>query len=133
MLSHCVTCTTISATTAPDNIEWIKKLIVKITPQIKDKKKCNSGALWYYWLCLSELPFEIAKPEIEKYKSEILNWLTNKSCVMNSEHDKTIHPVLLCILRNTLSQYPEYAYIRKRMPYVNDKDGRLYFDMSKES
>jgi len=48
---------------------------------------------------------------------------------MNSEHDKTIHPVLMCILRNIISKYPEYEHIKSRQPYISEKDGRLYFDM----
>lgn len=48
---------------------------------------------------------------------------------MNSEHDKTIHPVLMSMLRNIIAKYPEYEYIKNRHPYVSEKDGRLYFDM----
>ena len=57
------------------------------------------------------------------------HWLDYKSCVMNSESDRIIHPTLLCILRNNLARYPEYAHIKNRQPYINDKDSRLYFDM----
>lgn len=48
---------------------------------------------------------------------------------MNSEHDKTIHPVIICMLRNLISKYPEYAYIKERQPYISKKDGRLHFDI----
>lgn len=82
-------------------------------------------------LCLSELPFDVAKPETDKYKAEMINRLTDKSYVINSENDKTIHPVLLCILRNALARYPEYEYIKDRQPYVGG-DGRLHFDMRKD-
>ncbi len=67
--------------------------------------------------------FEIANPEILKYKDEILPWLTNRSCVMNSEQDKTIHPVLICMLRNLISEIPEYEYIKDREPYIDEKTG----------
>jgi hypothetical protein len=124
------------ATVAPYEKEWIQSRIDNYNRHYADKKR-PSFCIWYYWLCLSELPFNTAKPEIEKYKAEMLNWLNNKSCVMNSDHDKMIHPVLLCILRNTLAKYPEYAYIKDRQPYIKspengrlrEKDGRLYFDM----
>ena len=53
----------------------------------------------------------------------------NQSAVMNSEHDKTIHPVIICMLRNLISKYPEYAYIKERQPYISKKDGRLHFDI----
>ncbi|MBO5111445.1 MAG: hypothetical protein J6D21_12115 [Clostridia bacterium] len=88
--------------------------------------------LWYYWLCLSEMPFEIAKPDLDRYKPEMVNWLANKSAVMNNEYDKLIHPVLFSILRNALCRYDEFAYIKDRKPFVNEKDGRLYFNMKKE-
>ncbi|MCI8388862.1 MAG: hypothetical protein HFE63_10425 [Clostridiales bacterium] len=117
------------AAVAPSETEWIQSRIDNYNHHYADKKR-PWFSLWYYWLSLSELPFDIAYPEIEKYKDEILNRLVNKSCVMNSEHDRLIHPVILCILRNIISKYPEYAYIKTRQPYVNDKDGRLYFDMS---
>jgi hypothetical protein len=48
---------------------------------------------------------------------------------MNSENDKTLHPVLVCVIRNVMARLPEYEYIKDRQPYVSDKDGRLYFDM----
>ncbi|NCA67709.1 MAG: hypothetical protein EOM87_06575 [Clostridia bacterium] len=120
------------AKVAPNDIDWIKSRIDNFNRHYGDKKR-PSFCRWYYWLCLSELPFELAKPEIKKYKPEMLNWLTNKSCVMNSEHDKTIHPVLICMLRNIIAKCPEYAYIKDRQPYVSGKDGRLHFDMSKET
>lgn len=116
------------ATAAQNETEWIKSRIDNYNRHCGDKKR-PWFSLWYYWLCLSELPFDIAYPEIEKYKDEMLNRLTNKSYAMNSENDKITHPVMLCILRNVLSKYPEYEYIKERQPHVSDKDGRLYFDM----
>ena len=107
---------------------WIQSRIDNYNTHASEKKR-PWYAKWYFWLCLSELPFGLAQPEIEPYKNEILNRLGRKSCVMNSETDKIVHPVLLCILRNMMAGYPEYAYIKNRVPYVNEKDGRLYFDM----
>jgi hypothetical protein len=49
---------------------------------------------------------------------------------MNSENDKINHPVMICAIRNTLSRLPEYEYIKDRQPYVKEKDGRLYFDLT---
>ena len=51
----------------------------------------------------------------------------------DTENDKTIHPVLLCILRNNIAKYAEYEHIKNRQPYINEKDGRLYFDVGEES
>lgn len=109
--------------------EWIQSRIDTYNNHIIEKKR-PWYSRWYFWLCLSELPFEIARSEIEKYKGEMENWLKNKSCMMNSEHDKTVHPVLLCSLRNCLCRFSEYQYIKNRQPYISEKDGRLYFHMN---
>lgn len=115
--------------TVSDDEKWINNLIQYFNKYNGEVKR-HSGTIWYYWLCLSERSFEIAKPEIDKYKMEMLNRLRNRSCVMNSENDKNIHPVILCVLRNNIAKYAEYNYIKDRQPYIKEKDGRLYFDMS---
>ncbi len=117
------------AAAAPEDCSWINSRIENYNHHSGDKKR-PWYAQWYFWLCLSELPFELAEPEILKYKNQMLPWLTTKSMVMNSEHDKTVHPVLICSLRNCLCRLPEYAYIKDIQPYVNEKDGRLHFDMN---
>lgn len=117
------------ATVAPHDTEWIKSRIDNYNRHSGDKTRSWFSS-WYYWLCLSELPFEAALPEIEKDKTQMLDVLTNKSFVMNSEQDKSIHPVLLCILRNIISKYPEYEYIKDRQPHESEKDGRLHFNMN---
>jgi hypothetical protein len=113
---------------APENVKWIKSRIDNYNNHVSDKKRPWFSE-WYFWLCLSELPYEIAEPELMKYKVTILHWLKNKSFVMNSENDMNIHPVLFIILRNILSRFPKYEYIKDRQPNVSKKDGRLYFDM----
>lgn len=115
-------------TVAPDERRWIQERIDNYHNHVNEKKR-PWFARWYFWLCLSELPFEMAKPEIDQYKEEILHILCKKSFVMNSEHDKIIHPILFCMLRNIICKYPEYSYIKARAPYINPKDGRLYFDL----
>lgn len=117
---------------APNETDWIKNRIGSYNRHAGEKKR-PWFTEWYFWLCLSEMPFELAKPEIEKYKPVMLNWLCNKSCVMNSEHDKTIHPVIFSMLRNILAKYPEYETIKDREPYISEKDGRLHFDMTKQA
>lgn len=121
------------ATTAPEDIEWIKNLIKFFNKHIDEKlmlrgKGVHGNVLWYYWLCLSELPIEIAEPEIVKYKDRIIHQLS-RSSVMNNENDKVNHPVMICMLRNCLYRFPEYAHIKDTEPYVSEKDGRLHFDM----
>lgn len=117
------------AEAAPDESNWIKSRIENYNNHVAEKKRTWHSE-WYFWLCLSELPFEIVEPELQKYKETIIQWLTNKSCIMKSEQDRTIHPVMFCLLRNLMSRYPEYEYIRERQPYVSEKDGRLRFDMA---
>jgi len=112
------------AAAAQGATKWIQSRIDNYNIHAGDKKR-PWFSKWYFWLCLSELPLEMARPQIDKNKGEILNWLKYKSCVMNSEHDKTIHPVLMCILRNIISKYPEYEHIKSRQPYISEKDGRL--------
>jgi hypothetical protein len=116
------------ATAAPQDLAWKQSRMDLYNRHTADKKR-PWYCLWYYWLCLSELPFALAESEILKYKGEMLPWLTTRSCVMNSEHDKTVHPVLLCVVRNCLARLPEYAHIMDIQPFVSERDGRLHFNM----
>jgi len=116
------------AAAAPHERDWINDRIRTYYLHL-DKKKRPSFIIWYFWLCLSELPLDIAEPNIIRYKDDILTQL-NRSCVMNSENDKTIHPVIICAIRNVMARLPEFEYIKSREPYVSDKDGRLHFDMN---
>ena len=120
------------AATSPDETAWMRGLVAKFGTHIEGKiknKKCNGGALLYYWLCLSELPFEIAESEISQYKEQIANQL-NRNFSMVRESDAIYNPVKICAMRNTLARLPEYAYIKNRQPFM--KDGRLHFDMGKQ-
>lgn len=117
-------------TVACNETEWIQSRIDNYNKHVNDKKRPRY-CYWYYWLCLSEMPFEVGKYELDKNKELILDYLMNKSYIMNSIQDKMINPILLSILRNAITKYPEYYYIKDRQPYVNEKNGRLYFDMSK--
>ena len=106
--------------------EHIKQLMEGIKSHLFDKKR-HSGIWFYYLLCLSELPLELAKSEIEFYKDKILQQL-QRSYVMNSEHDHYVSPLCKYILRNCLSRLEAYAYLSSRVPYIA-KDGRLHFDI----
>ena len=123
------------AATAPDDTKWINRLFTFFKRNMDEKlalkgKGIHSNILWYYWLCLSELPLSLAEPEIRRYKEKIIVQLS-RSSVMNSENDKTNHPVMICAIRNALARLPEYADIKDRRPYESKKDGRLHFDMSR--
>ena len=110
----------------PDDKAWMRKLTAKINSGIDAKYKTN--AVPYYWLCLSELPYDIAEPGLLKYKQNYIDKL-EKSVPLNTEHAGTYQPVLYYVYRNCLSRFPEYEYIKERQPYINEKDGRLHFDM----
>lgn len=90
------------ANCAPGETGWMRRRIESFHHHYNEKKR-PYYPLWYYWLCLSELPDELALPEISLYRDEVLARIT-KSFVMNSESDRTVHPVLLCILRNMLAK-----------------------------
>lgn len=115
---------------APEDTAWIQSRIDNYNRHAGEKKR-PWFPLWYLWLCLSEMPVELAAPEIAKHRDELEKKL-RRSYVMNSEHDKTVHPVVLCMLRNLMSRLPEYAHIKDRQPYVSEKDGRLYLDLARE-
>lgn len=117
------------AACAPGETEWMRRRIDSFHHRYREKKR-PWYPLWYYWLCLSELPDELALPEISLYRDEVLARIS-KSCVMNSERDRTVHPVLLCILRNMLARLSEYAHIKTYQPYIDPRDGRLRFDIDK--
>ena len=105
---------------------WMNRLVTKIHKGIDNKYKSN--AVGYYWLCLSELPYDVAEQGLLKYKDEMLAKLT-KSVSMNTEKSKVIQPVMYYIMRNCLSRFSEYAYIKSRQPYIGEKDGRLHFEV----
>lgn len=117
------------AAAAPGETEWIKKLAAFFSQHYGDSTRRHGNVLWYYWLCLSELPMEIAGPEILRYETQILRQL-GRSSVMNNESDKIHHPVMACMLRNCLCRFPAYAHLKGRQPYVGEKDGRLHFDLN---
>jgi hypothetical protein len=120
------------STAAPEDLTWIKSRMDNYNRHAAEKKR-PWYSLWYYWLCLSEIPFSLAESEIRKYKDEILTRLTTKSYVMNSEQDKTVNPVLLCVARNCLARLPEYAHIKDIQPFVSEKDGRLHFNIEEKT
>ncbi len=118
-------------TAAPGETGWIQSRMENYLRH-KDDRKRPWFSQWYYWLCLSEIPLSIAGPELEQNLPPMLHWLCNRSFVMHSEQDRTVHPVCACLLRNAVARCPEYAYIKDRKPYISKKDGRLYMDMQAE-
>lgn len=116
------------AAAAPEETGWIQSRLDNFNRHYGEKKR-PWFCLWYYWLCLSELPFDLAKPYTDPHLPEMLKWLEHKGMVMHSEHDTTVHPMLMHMLRNNVCRYPEYGHIKGRKPYIREKDGRICFDM----
>lgn len=115
---------------APNELEWIQSRVDNYRRHA-GKKKRAWYSLWYFWLCLSEMPWEIAEPELEKDRQELERQL-RRSYVMNREPDRTVHPVLACMLRNLMSRLPEYGWLKERGTYIGEKDGRLRLDMEQK-
>jgi hypothetical protein len=82
---------------SPTQREWIGKQISVFNGCYFNKKR-HSGVLRYFWLCLSEMPFDIAEPEIRRYKDTVLSLKTRKS--KNDTDDGSL--VLECATQNTL-------------------------------
>ena len=54
---------------------WMQSRIDNFHAHYKDKRRAKH-VLWYFWLCLSELPLKLAAPEIVWYKREMIPWLS---------------------------------------------------------
>lgn len=112
---------------APEDTDWIKSRIENYDRHEGEKKR-PWFPLWYFWLCLSEMPLELALPEIDKHRAELEKKL-RRSYVMNSEQDRALHPMLVCMLRNLMSRLPEYGWLKGRQAVLGPKDGRVRLDM----
>jgi len=86
-----------------------------------DRRRHN-GVQKYYWLILSDMPSNIAEPEILRQKEYIIDHLNRGYLIKTSNKDVT-----LCAMRNALACLPEHAYIKDRKPYVCEKTGYLKF------
>jgi len=101
--------------------DWIKKQIDVYNNHFADNRR-HSGVQKYYWLILSDMPFDIAEPEILRQKDTIIDQINRSYVIKNGNED-----ILLCVMRNVLARLPEYSYIKDRKPYVDEKSGRLSF------
>jgi hypothetical protein len=106
-----------------DDIEWTQKQITMYNDHFADRHRHN-GVQKYYWLILSDMPYDIAEPEIIRQKENIIDHLNRSYLIKSGNED-----VALYAMRNALSRLPEYDYIKDRKPYVSEKTGRLLFNM----
>lgn len=114
---------------APEDKNWIRSRIANYDRHAGEKKR-PWFPLWYFWLCLSEMPCDLALPEIDKHRTELEKKL-RRSYVMNSEQDRALHPMLVYMLRNLMSRLPEYGWLKERQVYIGANDGRARLDMSR--
>ena len=108
---------------ATDDRGWIKKQIDVYNNHFNDRRRHN-GVQKYYWLILSDMPFDIAEPEITRQKEHIIDHINRSYLIKSGSED-----VALCAMRNALARLPKYAYLKDRTPYVCEKTGRMKFDM----
>lgn len=116
------------AAAAPGETLWMRERIRVFHAHFKEKKR-HSALPWYFRLCLSELPIDVARREIERCEGELFTAL-GQSYSMNSEAEQVLHPVMVCAARNALSRLPKYERLRLREPYVDSMDGRIHFDIN---
>jgi len=98
------------AAAAPQERSWMQSRIDAYNRHKDDKKRTLHSEL-YYLLCLSELPWALAQPELDRRRDRIAVRLAAPSTAIHTEHDKTYQPLYLCILRSALSRYPQYTYV----------------------
>jgi len=101
---------------------WIAKQIAVYNNHFADRRR-HSGVQKYYWFILSELPFDIAQPEILCQQEQMIEQLNRSYLVKNGDED-----IQLYIMRNALARLPEFSHIKDRKPYA-DKTGRLIFNL----
>ncbi len=116
------------AAAAPYETSWIKERLENYHKYYNSKHR-HWSVKWYYLLCLSELPISIAEQELKCLKAELSEQLNN-SYPMKTANAKTLHPILLCILRNCLSSFPDYEYLSNYIPKVKEVDGRLHLEVA---
>lgn len=108
----------------PTNTEWLKKQIAVYNTHFADKRR-NAGVQRYYWLCLADMPFDIAEMEIERQKDFIINQLSQSHLIKGENAD-----IPLYVMRNALARLPAFSYIKNRHPYI--KNGQLHFNINDE-
>ena len=65
------------ATVAPNEMDWLKKLISVFNGHYFNKRR-SRGVLLYFWLCLADMPTPLAQPEILRYRDHVIPLLDRK-------------------------------------------------------
>jgi hypothetical protein len=108
---------------SPTDTQWINKQISGYNKHFNDRR-WHSGVQRYYWLSLYDMPYDIAEPEIRFHQEQIIEQLSRTYLIKNKNDD-----IPLYAMRNALSRLPEFSYIKTRQPYIDEKTGRLKFDI----
>ena len=114
---------------APENPTvqtMVKETIARLQTTCFAYHDCHHGECFH--TALISLRFLGAVSNETSWIKNLINYF-NK---YNDESAKIHQPVLYCILRNCLTRFIEYSYLKNRLPYVNDKDGRLHFDTNRQ-
>lgn len=117
--------------TVPEDESWMTSLINTFYTYADKRKRSkyhgqnfSNYYIWYYWLCLSELPYKLAEQEITHYKDEML-FVAKQGMAMDTVEEKSSTPVKMHILKNCLSRLPGYEN-----SVVNEKDHRIFLEVS---
>ncbi|MCL2363439.1 MAG: hypothetical protein FWC71_02115 [Defluviitaleaceae bacterium] len=108
---------------AADDEAWMQKQIDVYNKHFGDAKH-HSGVQKFYWYILSEMPMGLALPQIEKQAELILAHLGREYPIKTGNED-----VALYAMRNALARLPQYMYLKERKPHVNEKTGKIYFEI----
>ena len=94
------------ACAAPDKTGWINERILNYHRHFAEKRR-HRGVKWYFWLCLSELPEEIAYPEIVLHMDELLeSAVRSVPDGRSSEDPDSVYPALSRIIHGLLTRLP---------------------------
>jgi len=107
---------------ALDDKRWLSKQINVYKNHVADRRR-HSGVKIYYWLTLTDMPEEIAVPEIQHQREIILENISKTYLIKTGSEE-----ILLYVMRNALARLPEFSHIQNHQPYVNAK-GRLQIDI----
>jgi hypothetical protein len=103
--------------------DWIQKQITMYNNHFGDRRR-HSGVQRFFWLILSDIPFDIAEPEIQRQKETILDHISRKYPSKKGNEDLPLY-----VMRNALARLPEYSHIKSRNPCIDEKTGKWHFDM----
>lgn len=107
----------------PHDLAWLDKQLTMYNNHFSDRKR-HRGVQHYHWLCLSQMPFDLAKEQIHRQRDLLIEHLSRTYLNKNNADE-----IPLYVARNTLAQLADFAYIKDRRPFADEKSGRLRFTL----